>query len=61
MTSRPIFAHQIRYYEPFLGSINDASSTLNRLGGDVEAEVLLDRAGNEAAHRVRLIEFDPRY
>ncbi len=49
MTSRPNFA------------IDDAPSTLNHLGGDIETEVLLDRAGSKANHRVRLIEFDPRY
>ncbi len=45
----------------FQGLIEDARSALDRLGGDVEAEVLLDRAGDEATHRVRLIELDPRY
>ncbi len=43
------------------GLIDDARSALDRLGGDVEAEVLFDRAGDEATHRVRLIELDPRY
>ncbi len=61
MTSRPNFAHRIQYYEPLSGLINDAPSTLNHLGGDIETEVLLDRAGSKANHRVRLIEFDPRY
>ena len=60
-TSRPNFAHRIQYYEPLSGLIDDAPSALDRLGGDVEAEVLLDRAGDEATHRVRLIELDPRY
>ncbi len=55
------FAHRIQYYEPLSGLIDDAPSALDRLGGDVEAEVLLDRAGDEATHRVRLIELDPRY